>query len=127
MMFDVRVHMHNEPVEKVTQRSYWMIFGGHLILNNHEIVDCDAFCEVILFWVSSKNLFGYFFYSLNDLYNLRGQSAMPKTRRGYSASGRCSGYAVTHHSSVLSRDFHDSGSLLKCMIATMSKVSSLIW
>ena len=36
-----------------------------MILNNHEIVDCDAFCEVILFWVSSKNLFGYFFYSLN--------------------------------------------------------------
>jgi len=37
------------------------------------------------------------------------------------------GYAVVHISLVLSRDFHVSGSLLRCMTATMSKVSPLIW
>jgi hypothetical protein len=34
---------------------------------------------------------------------------------------------MIHNSLVLSRDFHDSGTLLKCMTATMSKVSFLIW
>ena len=36
-------------------------------------------------------------------------------------------YAMAHNSLVLSRDFHVSGSLLRCMTATISKVSFLIW
>ena len=31
---------------------------------NCEIVDCSAFCEVIFFCISPKNLFGDFFDSL---------------------------------------------------------------
>ena len=31
---------------------------------NYEIVDCDAFCEVIFFCISPKNLLGDFFDSL---------------------------------------------------------------
>jgi hypothetical protein len=38
---------------------------GHLTLPKHEIVDCGAFCEVIFFCISPKNLLGDFFYSLN--------------------------------------------------------------
>jgi len=41
------------------------VFGGHLTLPKYEIVDCGAFCEVIFFYISPKNLLGDFFYSLN--------------------------------------------------------------
>ena len=41
------------------------VFGGHLTLPKYKIVDCGAFCEVIFFCISPKNLLGDFFYSLN--------------------------------------------------------------
>ncbi len=41
------------------------VFGGHLTLSKHEIVDCGAFFEVTFFCISPKNLLGDFFYSLN--------------------------------------------------------------
>ena len=42
-----------------------MVFGGHLTLPKHEIVDSGAFYEVTFFCISPKNLLGDFFYSLN--------------------------------------------------------------
>jgi hypothetical protein len=33
--------------------------------HNYEIVDCGAFCEVIFFCISTKNLLGDFFDSLS--------------------------------------------------------------
>jgi hypothetical protein len=33
--------------------------------HNYEIVDCGAFCEVIFFCISPKNLLGDFFDSLS--------------------------------------------------------------
>jgi hypothetical protein len=56
---------HNESVEKVPLASKNDVFGGHLILPKYKIVDCGAFCEVIFFYISPKNLLGDFFYSLN--------------------------------------------------------------
>ena len=58
--------IYNEPVEKVLLTSENDVFGGHLTLPNHEIVDCDAFYEVTFFYISPKDLLGNFFYSLND-------------------------------------------------------------
>jgi hypothetical protein len=45
-----------------------------LIPPQHEIVDRDALDEVTFFCISPKNLLRDFFYSLDDLQNLRGQS-----------------------------------------------------
>ena len=42
-----------------------MFGGGHLTFPKYKIVDCGAFCEVIFFCISPKNLLGDFFYSLN--------------------------------------------------------------
>jgi hypothetical protein len=42
-----------------------MIFGGHLTLAKHKIVDCGAFCEVIFFYISAENLLGDFFDRFN--------------------------------------------------------------
>jgi len=42
--------------------------------HNYEIVDCGAFCEVIFFCISPKNLLGDFFDSLTR-YRQWGQSA----------------------------------------------------
>jgi len=55
----------NEPVGKVLWINENDVFRGHLTLPRHEIVDCSAFCEIIFFYISSKNLLGDFFYSLN--------------------------------------------------------------
>ena len=55
----------NEPVGKVLLTSENDVFGGHLTLPKYEIVDYGAFCEVIFFCISPKNLLGDFFYSLN--------------------------------------------------------------
>ena len=55
----------NEPVGKVLLTSETDVFRGHLTLPKYEIVDCAAFCEVIFFCISPKNLLGDFFYSLN--------------------------------------------------------------
>jgi hypothetical protein len=55
----------NEPVGIVFLTSEIDIFGGHLTLPKHEIVDCGAFYEVIFFCISPKSLLGHFFYSLN--------------------------------------------------------------
>jgi hypothetical protein len=41
----------------------------------YEIVDCGAFCEVIFFCISPKNLLGDFFYSLNARIQPRGPQA----------------------------------------------------
>jgi hypothetical protein len=57
--------MSNESVGKVLLTSENDVFGGHLTLPNHEIVDCGAFYEVTFFCISPKNLLGDFFYSLN--------------------------------------------------------------
>jgi hypothetical protein len=59
--------MSNESVGKVLLTSENDVFGGHLTLPNHEIVDCDAFYEVTFFYISPKDLLGNFFYSLNNL------------------------------------------------------------
>jgi hypothetical protein len=56
----------NESVGTVFLTSESDVFGGHLTLPKHEIVDCGAFCKVIFFCISPKNLLGGFFYSLND-------------------------------------------------------------
>jgi hypothetical protein len=58
---------YNEPVGKVLLTSENGVFGGHLTLPKHEIVDCSAFYKVTFFCISPKNLLGDFFYSLNDL------------------------------------------------------------
>jgi hypothetical protein len=42
------------------------IFGGHLTLPKPEIVDCGAFCEVLFFHISHKNLREHFSYRLNE-------------------------------------------------------------
>jgi hypothetical protein len=55
-----------------------MFSGVTLTLPRYEIVDCDAFCEIIFFCIWLKNLLGDFFYSLNDLDNLRGRSPILK-------------------------------------------------
>jgi hypothetical protein len=59
------VFMANESVGKVLLTSENDVFGGHLTLPKYEIVDCGAFCEVIFFCISPKNLLGDFFYRLN--------------------------------------------------------------
>jgi hypothetical protein len=41
-----------------------VIFRGLMTPHNYEIVDCSAFCEVIFFCISPKNLLGDFFDSL---------------------------------------------------------------
>jgi hypothetical protein len=56
----------NEPAGKVLLTSENDVFGGHLILPKHEIVDCGAFYEITFPRISPKNLLGDFFYSLND-------------------------------------------------------------
>ena len=63
----------NEPVGKVLLTSENDVFGDHLTLSKYKIVDCGAFCEVIVFYISPKNLLGDFFYSLNAM--LRGAAA----------------------------------------------------
>jgi hypothetical protein len=40
------------------------VFGGLMTPHNYEIVDWGAFCEVIFFFISPKNLLGDFFDSL---------------------------------------------------------------
>ncbi len=45
----------------------------------------------------------------------------------YWQSRGADGYAVAHNSLGLSRDFQVSGSLLRCITATISKLSFLIW
>jgi len=55
----------NEPVGKVLLASENDVFRGHLTPPKYEIVDCGAFCEVIFFCISPRNLLGDFFYSLN--------------------------------------------------------------
>ena len=57
--------MANESVGKVLLTSQNHVFGGHLTLPYHEIVDCGAFYEVTFFCNLPKNLLGDFFYSLN--------------------------------------------------------------
>jgi hypothetical protein len=47
------------------------VFRGHLILPKHEIVDGCAFCEVIFFYITPKNLLGDFSDSLNVKDNQR--------------------------------------------------------
>ena len=55
----------NEPVGKVLLTSETDVFGGHLTLPRHEIVDWCAFYEVTFFCISPKYLLGDFSYSLN--------------------------------------------------------------
>ena len=55
----------NESVGKVLLTSEDDDFGGYLTLSKHEIVDRGAFCEVIFFYISPKNLLGDFFDSLS--------------------------------------------------------------
>ena len=56
----------NEPVGKALLTSENNVFGGHSTLPKYKIVECGAFCEVIFFYISPKNLLGDFFYSLNE-------------------------------------------------------------
>jgi len=68
----------NEPVGKVLLTSENDVFGGLLTLPKHEIADCGAFYEVTFFCISSKNLLGDFFYSLNDRTKPPGQGVSKK-------------------------------------------------
>ncbi len=68
----------NEPVGKVLLTSENDVFGGHLTLPKYKIVDFGAFCEVIFFYISPKNLLGDFFYSLNAKGNLPGHLPFKK-------------------------------------------------
>ena len=54
-----------------------MFSGVTLTLPKYKIVDCGAFCEVIFFYISPKNLLGDFFYSLNDGHKRRAAFARP--------------------------------------------------
>ena len=65
-----------------------------MTLHNCEIVDCGAFCEVIFFCISPKNLLGDFFDSLAiDLLFFRLQKAtsyiVPVKREGQEISFLC--------------------------------------
>ena len=64
--------MPNESVGKVLLTSGNDVFGGHLTLPKHEIVDCGALCEFIFFFFSYKNLLDDFFYRLNAADQRRG-------------------------------------------------------
>ena len=79
--------MSNEPVGKVLLTSEKDVFGGHLTLPKYKIVDCGAFCEVIFFCISPKNLLGDFFYSLNDAHKWLtrelSEFASPSSATGY--------------------------------------------
>jgi hypothetical protein len=57
----------SEPLEKALLTSENGVFGGHLTLPKHEIVDCGAFYEITFPRISPKNLLGDFFYSLNAM------------------------------------------------------------
>ena len=57
--------MPNEPVGKVLLTSESDVFVGHLTIPKYKIVDCGAFCEVIFFYISPKNLLGDFFDRFN--------------------------------------------------------------
>ncbi len=63
------VNSANESAAKVLLTSEKDVFGGHLTLPNHEIVDSGAFYEVPFFCISPKNLLGNFFDSLNDKFS----------------------------------------------------------
>jgi hypothetical protein len=84
----------NEPVEKVLLTSENDVFGGHLILRKYKIVDYGAFCEVIYFTISSKNLLGDFFYSLNGSADPHGQPALLARCQVYPVSGRAGCYVL---------------------------------
>ena len=57
--------LSNWSVGKVLLTGKNDVFGGHLTLPKYKIVDCGASCEVIVFYISPKNLLGDFFYSLS--------------------------------------------------------------
>jgi hypothetical protein len=54
----------DETVEKPFSIINGWFLGGLMTPSNCEIVDCGAFCEVILFCITLKNLLGDFFDSL---------------------------------------------------------------
>jgi hypothetical protein len=64
------------------------VFGGHLTLLKYKIVECGAFCEVIFFYISPKNLPGDFFYSPNG----QGERCPPQA---YYGASRLSGVRST--------------------------------
>ena len=74
-----------------------------------------------------NNSFRNFRFAANALADQCGAIGLTEQTGISSASGRASCYAVVYNSFFLSRDFQVSGSLLRCMTATMSKVSSLTW
>jgi len=78
--------MANEPVEKVLLTSENDVFRGLMTPPNYEIVDCGACCEVILFYISPRNLLGDFFYSLNAQLN-RQQKAERETGGAFCCPG----------------------------------------
>ena len=59
-----------ETVEKPFSIVNGWFLGVSRPLRNCEIVDCGAFCEVIFFCISPKNLLGDFFDSLAIEFNL---------------------------------------------------------
>jgi hypothetical protein len=59
-----------ETVEKPFSIVNGWFLGGLMTPRNYEIIDCGAFCEVIFFCISPKNLPGDFFDSLAIFWNL---------------------------------------------------------
>jgi hypothetical protein len=55
----------SETVEKPFSIVNGWFSGVFMTPHNYEIVDCGAFCEVIFFCISPKNLLGDFFDSLS--------------------------------------------------------------
>jgi hypothetical protein len=99
----------NEPVGKVLLASEKDVFGGHLTLPRHEIIDRRAFHEVSSFCISPKNLLGDFFYSLNDLRLsgrgfLRIRCTVSATLKGFQEQGQ---YAWQFAPTSSARSLHD--------------------
>jgi len=63
-----------ESVEKPSRTVNGWFWGGLMTSRNCEIVDSRAFCEVIFFSISPKNLLGDFFDSLAMLLENKGFS-----------------------------------------------------
>jgi hypothetical protein len=59
------VNAPNESVKKVLLTSENDVLGSHLTLPKYKIIVCGAFCKVIFFYISQKNLLGGFFYRFN--------------------------------------------------------------
>jgi hypothetical protein len=72
----------NESVGKVLLTSENDVFGGHLTLPKHEIVDCGAFYEVTFFLrLAQESAWGLFLQTQNALLRGARELGVPCSRR----------------------------------------------